>query len=209
MKLKEVRRIVQVRGNTNYGQDLAAQTDEALNAGMEWADEIISNAGTGLGLVPVPLSLEASRDTYQVAGFGRIAIVERQIANGAWQSYNYFPAVAGSYLESRNAPGGWWTLVGESAIRLWPTPESGGAGLLRVWGYPAHRIDPKGNADSTVLFPPHAKQCVLWYASLELATNQMSITKCEKALARAELTFRKYVEIPQSGPAPGMMKEAR
>jgi hypothetical protein len=200
VKLKEARRIVQARGQV--GPD-RVPVDEAINAGMAWADEILSCAGTGIGAFPAKADIEQGRDVYPSGGFDRIILVERQSAYDVWDAMNY-----GTFtMSSQTPPGYWWTHVGAGSIRISPNPSMSLEGGLRIWGYPSHQIDPKGDQDSSVVFPPYSRNAVLWYAALEAATLPAAASRAEKALGRAELTFRKHVEIPQAGVPSGLLKE--
>ena len=181
---------------------------DALNEALTSADEIVSGYGGQVGLEQAFVDLSADRDMYPLPrAFSRLVYVLRRSQDGDWWAMS--PGMPTQFSEAKNRPavGGYWSPVGEDRIIVHPTPSESVVKGLRVWGYPKHTCSPQVQPEHTITCPPHSTDYVKWYAVNILASGERKKRATEQ-LQRAEMTFRKHVEIPHSGVPPNIIREA-
>jgi hypothetical protein len=177
-----------------------------VNATMKDADELLSVAGTGVGLRASYVPTEKNRDLYPFpAGLVRPASVERLDRESYWE-LQLIPASLIPRQHQAMRGSGFCSIVGES-LRVRPIPDEDNEKGLRVWGYYAHTIQVGGSIDTEVVFPAHAEQYVVWRSAAALAEDKNAKARCEEEASRAKLTFQKLVEIPHAGVGAQIIRE--
>ena len=182
---------------------------DALNEGLTTADEIVSGFGGQVGLEMAYIDLTTDRDRYPLPrAYSRLVYVAR-LDNDAATPWPLSPAMPTQFAEAVNRParGGYWSPVGDNGIIIHPPPREDYDKGLQVWGYPKHTCSPQVQPEHTITCPPHSEDFVKWYAVNILASGERKKRAAEQ-LQRAELTFRKHVEIPHAGVPPNIIREA-
>jgi hypothetical protein len=202
MTTEDLLRFVSQLSRATVGYETLAWT---VNAKMKEADELLSIAGTGVGVRASYVDLTKDRDLYPLPpGLVRPVSAER-LDQGQYTDLQLVPqALVRQGVRMRG--GAYASIVGEN-LRIYPVPTVDAERGLRIWGYYAHAVQIGGSAEAPVVFPAHAEQYVILATAAALAEDQATQRRLEAQVGQAKLTFLKLVEAPHSGVGAQIIRE--